>query len=234
MIRAQCFGCHGRAQVRTTDADVDNIGKCITPAAGDFADAQVFGELPHGGKYSIYIRHYVFAIDKNRAICPVSKRGVKRRALLCGVDATAAEKCVALSHQGGSVSKVYQESDSLIVNSTFRPVDKQISETGGVPGKTVRLLSIGLAHILWCAGATMLKKPVDNLVTPLLIHTAIHLWRMASTSFAVGKSAPRRLQVMEEAVMAYCNARSKLFIERAPTAPTLSSPAEASLARNAA
>jgi hypothetical protein len=72
----QRFRRHHDAEVRTTDADVDDVGEA---RAGETEDAPLVhssDELAHLGKLPAHFRHDVLPVRQHRAVRPVAQRHV--------------------------------------------------------------------------------------------------------------------------------------------------------------
>ena len=77
----QCLRHHDGTEIRTPDADVDNIGDRLTRVAFPCAAADLFCEITNVVKYLVHQRHDVDAIDHDRCVGPVAKSDVKNGAM---------------------------------------------------------------------------------------------------------------------------------------------------------
>ena len=87
-------GRHGRAQVRTADADVDHI-RDLAARDGDLAGADTVGKGLHPFEGVQHTGHDILAVDQNWIAGEVAKRRVQNRAALGFVDLGTCEHRVA-------------------------------------------------------------------------------------------------------------------------------------------
>ena len=90
-IFAQCFGCHFRPQIRSSDADVYDIRQLLAGLPRKLSQPYGFRKLAHFSQYRIDFRHHVLAVDINRCIAAVTQGNVQNRAMFGNVNSFAAK-----------------------------------------------------------------------------------------------------------------------------------------------
>src|SRR5262245_10109133 len=98
--------------------------------------------------------------------------------------------------------QLHQQRHDRVVHGAFGPVEQNALELCREALKSLGIVGEDLAHTVESAREMTLTETLHQLVACLPVHDAARSVTAASTSLRFGKSAPRRPQVMEDAVTA--------------------------------
>ena len=146
----ECVVDHDRAQIGSTDADVDDGGDLLAGGTDPFARTHAIGEFAHGREDFVHIGDDVLAVDGQRRIGGKAQRGVQNSAILGGVDVFACEHGVALAFDVCGSGQFDQQGESLAGDAVLAVVDVKIrggegegAPSVGVIGEQSSEMSIG-------------------------------------------------------------------------------------------
>ena len=137
-IRAQRFGHHERAEVRTADTDVHHVGNRFAgvafPATGD----DRFGEGFHLFQHRVHFRHDVFAVNDNWGIATVTQGHVQHCTVFGAVDLLAGEHGFDGIGKLSLFRQILQFCQRLFGNAVFREIHQhQVVEGRGELVETI-------------------------------------------------------------------------------------------------
>src|SRR5450759_1013072 len=96
-IRLECFTYHQRAEIGTTNADVDDVADWFAGVSGMLAIAHRIGEAAHQSQHALHIGHDVLAVYVNGLVGMVAQCSVQRGTLFGGIDFFATEHAFDVS-----------------------------------------------------------------------------------------------------------------------------------------
>src|SRR5690349_19360696 len=105
---------HYRAEIRTADADVDEVPDGLARVAVPGAASDSLGESGHLVEHLMHLGHYVFAVHEDRRVSRRTQRQVKDSAVFCDVDFLAAKHRINSAAQIGLLGELKQQLEGLV------------------------------------------------------------------------------------------------------------------------
>jgi len=147
-MRAQMRGRIGRqsacshrgSEVRTADADVDDVGHGLAQRAAKAALANVCGEREHFRAHRGDLGRDVLSIDENRLFGEIAQRGMQRRAFFGRIHDVAAKHRVALGFDLSRLGQGNQQRNRRCVDSLFGIIEEKIVENDVKPSEARRIV----------------------------------------------------------------------------------------------
>ncbi|SVK52092.1 Uncharacterised protein [Acinetobacter baumannii] len=140
-IRAQRFGHHVRAEIRTADADVHHVGDRLAGVAFPLTADDARAELFDLGQHRVHFRHHVFAVDQDRAVAAVAQGNVQHRAIFGAVDLLTGEHRFDGALQIGFFRQRLQLLQGFLRDAVLGIVHQHLIVEGrGKPGETIAVL----------------------------------------------------------------------------------------------
>ena len=162
-VVGQGFIGHGRAQVRSPDADVDHRGDPVTGVACPLPRADALGHLTHAVEYLVDVAHHVLPVDGQLSIPGHPEGHVEHGPVLGGVDAPAGEHGVASPFDVGRPGHRHQGGHGLLGNPVLGVVEIEIGGAHRHPGPA---FGIGVKQVAQAVLADLVEIAAEE--TPLL------------------------------------------------------------------
>ena len=135
MVRGQRQRRHGRAKVRTADADIDHIG--VTAALPfNVAFAHRAGEPGHALAGRQHLLHHVLPIDMDRTLGG-AQRGMQHGAALGLVDLGPGEHGLSTRLDFGIAGQFQQQRERIGADMCLGVIEEHIAETGAEIGEAL-------------------------------------------------------------------------------------------------
>ena len=109
---------HDRPEIRTADADVDDVADPLAGGARPGAAAHAMREVRHPVEHGVHVGHHVPAVDQDRGVARGAQRHVQHGAFLRHVDLLAPEHRVDPGAQAG----LHGEADQQLQRVPGHPV----------------------------------------------------------------------------------------------------------------
>jgi len=138
---------HLGSQVRTADADIDDIRNRFAGKAAPFPGANAFAEAAHLCQHPPDFRHNVRAVQHNGSIGLIAQSGMQDGASLGIVDFLAAEHGFDLRAKLRVLRQVQKQAYGLIGNAVLGIVKEDVFEPDGKALEAVRFLREKRAHV---------------------------------------------------------------------------------------
>ena len=146
-IRLECLAHHQRAEIGSTNADVDDVGDSLAGVSFMFAVSHCVREGAHQPQHASHIRHDVFSINQHRTFRTVTQSGVQRSASFGRVDLVSVEHVLNTVFQLGLFGKFNQEFDGVLIDAIFRVIEQQIAQPHREFVEARRIVQKHLAHV---------------------------------------------------------------------------------------
>ncbi len=137
----QGFVGHHRPQIRSADADVDNIADGLAGVAAPGTGTHLVCKGAHAIQHRMHRRHHILTIHANIGIARRAQRHMQHSAILSRVDAVAAKHRVDLFAQPALLRQLQEQSQGLIGDAVFAVIEE---EAGSLCSETLAAL--------WVAG----------------------------------------------------------------------------------
>ncbi|GMR55918.1 hypothetical protein PMAYCL1PPCAC_26113, partial [Pristionchus mayeri] len=155
LVVAQGLSHHQRTQIRSSDADVDDISDLLASVASPGARDDRSAELLHVSQHAVDIGHHILSLHENGRVSAVAKRDVKHSTVLGEVDLLAAEHRSAHLLDTTRANHFDEQVEGLLRDAVLREVEEhrargsgksaaQLLETGGILGELVLHLQLRL------------------------------------------------------------------------------------------
>ncbi len=138
---------HLRSQVRSPDADVDDIGDRLAGVPCPRARTHGFAKGAHPGQDGVDIRHHVLAIHENGAVGAVAQRNVQDSAVFCVVVLLAGEHGLDLGRHIGLPRQVTQQPHGLLRHAVLGVVEQDVAHSQRETLEALRVTLEQLAHM---------------------------------------------------------------------------------------
>ena len=122
---------HHRAEVRTADADVDDVLDAFAGVAFPFAAADALGERGHLVEHGVDFRHDIFSVHEDGRALRRAQGDVQHGAVFRDVDFLAAEHRVDPPAQPGFLGQLDQQLERFVGDAVLRVIQKQPGRLGG-------------------------------------------------------------------------------------------------------
>ncbi len=130
MKRRQRQGNHDRAEVRSTDADIDDVSDLFAGRAFQRAGADAVGELAHCGEHTVDIRHDILAIDYDRCVGAIAQCRMQHGAAFGEIDRNAREHLLAFGRDAAGLRQFFEQHHDLVVHGRLGIVHQQVVKRG--------------------------------------------------------------------------------------------------------
>ena len=145
----QCFVNHDWAQIRATDADVDDGGNLLAGHASMLAGANLVGESINAVENFVNVSNNVLAVDDELAFVGswAAQCGVQNSAVLSVVNVLTREHSLGALLQLHSLGEVSEESESFWLDQVLGQIKVQIASFEGELSGTLWVLLEPLAQV---------------------------------------------------------------------------------------
>ncbi len=123
-IGLQCGGHHGRAEIGTADADVDDIGERLAGMPAQLASAHCLAECLHLVEHTMDIRNHILAVDGNGLIARRPQRGMQNGSLLRQVEFFTADHLPRCFFHAALFGQLDQQGQGFRIDQVLRVVEQ--------------------------------------------------------------------------------------------------------------
>jgi len=123
---------HDGAEVRSPDADVDNVGDFFARVTFPLPRDDIQGKAFHLFQNFVHLGHHVLPVYVNRGIVPVSQGDVENGPVFRFVDPVAREHFFDGLFEARLLCELDQEGERIAGDPIFRVVNEDVLETDGV------------------------------------------------------------------------------------------------------
>ena len=166
LVSFECFGYHDRSQIRSADADVDDVADPLACGTRPLPRAHAIREVGHPPEDVMDLGGHVAPIDVERCPRREAQSGVQDRSAFRGVDVPAREHCIAPREHSSLDGKFEEGVHHLMRDALLAEVHPEPRGFHRPRGPSIRLLGeecpqAPLAHgrgelqeaaPRWCAG----------------------------------------------------------------------------------
>ncbi len=130
-VVAQGLIGHDRAEVRATDADVDDVADRPAGVAGPGAGADLLAEVGHAVEHGVDLLHHVEAVEHERGRAGHAQGDVQDGAVLRDVDGLPGEHGGGALGQAGLLGQGDKQAEGLVGDAVLGVVEVQAGAFGG-------------------------------------------------------------------------------------------------------
>lgn len=136
------------SQIRTTNADVDNVGQLLAAEASPLAASDLFRKLLHVLQHAVDAvgaAHDVLAIHLHVPTADISQGSVVDGAVLGEVDLVAAEHGIALALDASLLGELDEQVEGLVGQEVLAEVEEDVGrDAGGLEGAREAAEAVGV------------------------------------------------------------------------------------------
>ena len=140
---------HQRTQIRSADADVDNVGDDLVGIAQPTAAADFVCKFAHTLQDMVDLRHHILAIHDDGGIGAVAKGDVEDGAVFRRIDFFAVEHLPHPLRHACFTRQLEQKRHGFVVDTVFRIIQSQAANLQPVALGTFGILLEHFTHVLF-------------------------------------------------------------------------------------
>ena len=146
-VKLERFVGHDRAEIGSTDTDIDHVADLLAGVTEPLARADAVGERRHFVEHLVHSGNNILAVDEDFLRARRAQSRVQHRTVLGAVDFFSAEHGVNASAQSPLFGQGEKQTQRLARDAVFRVIEKKTASFGGERGSPLRFRGEKLAQM---------------------------------------------------------------------------------------